>query len=187
MHNLPNLLTALRLVAGLAIVPLIVWPGGALWGTALILFVLAALTDWIDGALARRFDAESALGRLLDPLADKIAMLGALTGLALGGVIAGGHGIAMVAILAREIMISGARDFLAQNGHALPVSPLSKWKTAAQLAAAALLLGGAAISGPAIHTLGLIVLWAAAALSVWTGLDYGRTVWRVATKRENAP
>ncbi len=183
MHSLPNLLTAARLAAGLALAPLAVWPGGPLWTAVLILFVAAALTDWLDGMLARRFDAVSDLGELLDPLADKITMLGALAALMLGGVLTGFDGIAVVIILAREIAVSGARDFLARRAVPLPVTRLAKWKTAVQMIAVAVLLAGAAGAVPLLIDLGRAVLWAAVVLTVWTGIGYGRTVWRAGKAR----
>jgi len=140
----------------------------------MILFMAAGITDWFDGYFARRYHQISRLGRFLDPIADKLLVAAALVMLVDNGQLRGVHVLAALIILAREILVSGLREFLAELRVSLPVSQLAKWKTAAQMAAiAVLLLGDAA---PAIVTqIGLVLIWVAAGLTLITGYDYLRT------------
>ena len=135
-------------------------------GTALGLFVIAALTDFLDGWLARRLDARSALGVMLDPIADKIAMVGAVVGLAaLDAPLVAWPGALM---LMRELFVAGLRE----TGVKLPVSQLAKWKTTVQLVALSAAM--AAQLAPALRPAAGGLLWLAAGLTLWTGLDYLR-------------
>ncbi len=179
LRQLPNLLTLARMVAGAAVCPLVIWGDQPMLLAALTLFTLAAATDRLDGWLARSLDAETTLGKVLDPLADKVLILCTVLGLILGDVLTGVHGLAVVAILLREFLVTGCRDLMAKFGHDLPVSTLAKWKTAAQMVAAGLLLGAAALELPWLYDVGLVTLWIATALTVWTGLVYGAAIVRV--------
>jgi len=140
--NLPNTLTVLRLLAAPALVavyevfahPYSDWLG-------LILFMAAALTDYFDGLLARRWKQVSAFGRMLDPIADKAMTILALVMLAL---LLGRQSLFVIpamAIIFREIFISGLREFLGTNSASLSVTRLAKWKTAVQMTAVAALFG----------------------------------------------
>ena len=176
MLNLPNLLTLSRIAA----IPLVVacfWldRGWAQW-LSMALFAAACITDWFDGYFARRYHQISRFGRFLDPIADKLLVAAALVMLVHSdsGPLTGVHVLAALIILAREILVSGLREFLAELQVGLPVSALAKWKTGVQMAAIAfLLLGNAA--PPIITTLGLWLIWIAAALTLITGYDYLRT------------
>ncbi|TVQ56564.1 MAG: CDP-diacylglycerol--glycerol-3-phosphate 3-phosphatidyltransferase [Rhodobacteraceae bacterium] len=178
MWTLPNVLTASRVVAA----PCVALAFSAFdrptadW-VALLLFVGAAVTDWIDGWIARRHGSESAFGRMLDPIADKamaaiaLAVLMALYGL--GPMLT----IPVATILLRETLVAGLREFL--GGASLKVTRLAKWKTTAQLSAIAVLLAAAPATaalgvgaGAAVYALGLALLWLAAALTAVTGWDY---------------
>lgn len=177
LKSLPNILTALRIALGVgafaALVMLRYAPDDqdtlaliSFWA-----FVAAALTDFLDGWLARRLNAKSAWGAMLDPIADKIAVALALMGLAacaptLTLFIAGGT------ILFREVFISGLREAGAARGLAFPVTRLAKWKTTFQLAAVAGEI--LALTQPEVGPLAHALLWIAAALSLWTGLVYAR-------------
>ena len=142
------------------------------------LFVLASFTDYLDGFLARLYKEESKLGELLDPIADKILVASALILLVMNGIIKNYEVVAAIIILTREILISGLREFMAQKKVALPVSNLAKFKTFIQMFSIALLLTGE--TGNKIinfqdynaQTVGIILLWLAAALTLYTGYDY---------------
>ncbi len=176
MLNTANILTLSRIVA----IPLVVacfWleRGWAQW-LSMILFVAAGVTDWFDGYFARRYHQISRLGRFLDPIADKLLVAAALVMLVAGNnaPLRGVHVLAALIILAREILVSGLREFLAELRVGLPVSALAKWKTTVQMAAIALLLVGDA-AAPYVTTLGLWLIWIAAGLTLVTGYDYLRT------------
>jgi cardiolipin synthase len=170
MLNLPNSLTIARIVLIAPFALLFFAESAAGRWTALMLFVIAAITDWLDGYLARRLNQGSAFGRMLDPIADKLLVLAALMLLVATGVIAGWSMAAALIILLREIAVSGFREHLGPLGVVVPVSQLAKWKTTLQLVALILLIAPL----PAAHIPGLIALWAAAALTLVTGFDYLR-------------
>ncbi len=174
--QLPNLLTYGRIVA----VPLVA--GCLLWNTdqarwlALGIFILAAITDFFDGWLARLWKLQSSLGRMLDPIADKLLVAGVLLMLAANGTIHGPHLWAAIIILSREVLVSGLREFLGQLQVPVPVTWLAKWKTAIQLIAIGFLITGPAGDKVLPHAtaIGLVGLWIAAALTLYTGYDYFR-------------
>jgi len=174
MLNLPNLLTLSRIVA----IPLVVacfWldRGWAQWLSA-GLFALACITDWFDGYFARRYHQISRFGRFLDPIADKLLVAAALVMLVKNGTLADINVLAALIILAREILVSGLREFLAELNVSVPVSQLAKWKTGAQMSAITFLLLGDA-APPVIGQVGLALIWVAAVLTLVTGYDYLRT------------
>ena len=144
------------------------------------MFVLASFTDYLDGLLARLFKEESKLGELLDPIADKILVAAALVLLVMNGTIKNYEVIAAIIILTREILVSGLREFLAKGQIAMQVTSLSKLKTFIQMLSIAILLTGE--SGNKIinfqdynaQTVGLILLWLSAFLTLYTGYDYLR-------------
>ena len=175
MFKLPNLLTFSRI----GVIPLLVAafylddPFGNI--VACALFALAAVTDYLDGYLARAWSQQSNLGRFLDPVADKLMVAAAILMMVAFEMISGWSILAALVILCREILVSGLREFLAELRVGLPVSKLAKWKTAIQMVAITLLLLGDA--GPGwlpIVALGDIALWIAAALTLITGYDYLR-------------
>ena len=180
LRKIPNILTVGRIL----IVPFFVLafylPGSYGDLTALILFIVASFTDFLDGMLARLLGEESKLGGLLDPIADKIIVATALILLVMDGTIRHYEVIAAIIILTREILISGLREFLAKGKIKLPVSSLAKLKTVLQMVAIALLLSGE--TGNKIinfqdynaQTIGIIFLWLSAALTLFTGYDYMR-------------
>ena len=178
--KIPNILTIGRII----IVPIFVItffiPG--LFGDLIpfFLFVLASFTDYLDGLLARLFKEESKLGELLDPIADKILVSAALILLVMNGTIKNYEVIAAVIILTREILVSGLREFLAKGKIAMEVTSLSKLKTFIQMAAIAILLTGD-IGNKIVNfqdynaqTVGIILLWLSAFLTLYTGYDYLR-------------
>ncbi|MFA7263242.1 MAG: CDP-diacylglycerol--glycerol-3-phosphate 3-phosphatidyltransferase [Caulobacter sp.] len=200
MKHLPNILTALRLVLtlvvflamlGLASQPFVMWAAGrgidprivqtTLYFTAFWGFVVAAVTDFFDGWLARRLKVESLLGAILDPIADKVLVAGAVVGLAILGswMAAAAGGL----ILFREFAVSALRETLAPKGLKLPVTLLAKWKTTLQLVALAAqmfvpgwgfwdLPRDMALVHQAMMAAN-VVLWLAVAVTLWTGMEYG--------------
>jgi cardiolipin synthase len=167
--NLPNLLTIGRILVILPFVPLFLAEGSWARWAALILFLSAAITDWLDGYLARRLGQFSPFGRMLDPIADKLLVATALLLLVATGGIAGWSIAAALAILLREIAVSGFREHLGPLGIVVPVTRLAKWKTAAQLVALTILI--APVDGR-VHASGIVLLWVAATLTVATGWGY---------------
>ena len=178
LKKIPNILTIGRII----IVPFFVLafylPGFYGDLTAFTLFVIASFTDFLDGMLARMMGEESKLGELLDPIADKIIVATALILLVMSGTIRHYEVIAAIIILTREILISGLREFLARGQIKLPVTNLAKLKTFLQMVAIALLLTGE--TGNRIlnfqdynaQTIGIILLWLSAFLTLYTGYEY---------------
>jgi CDP-diacylglycerol--glycerol-3-phosphate 3-phosphatidyltransferase/cardiolipin synthase len=175
--SLPNLLTYGRIVAIPAVVGLLFWPedNWTRWA-ALTIYILAAVTDYLDGYLARAWSQQSAIGRMLDPIADKLLVASCLLMLVADKTIAGVSLWAAIIILCREILVSGLREFLAELKVSVPVSKVAKWKTAAQLIAVGFLIAGPAGEAvlPGTIVIGVVLLWIAALLTMYTGYDYFR-------------
>jgi len=173
--SIPNLLTLSRIaVIPILVAVLYVESDVARW-VGCTLFTIAAITDYLDGYLARAWSEQSALGRLLDPIADKVLVASTLLMLVAFERISGLGLIAALVILAREILVSGLREFLAELQVGLPVSRLAKWKTTIQMVAIGFLIVGD--SGPAdipVNAIGEVGLWTAALLTLVTGYDYLR-------------
>ncbi|GBF25389.1 CDP-diacylglycerol--glycerol-3-phosphate 3-phosphatidyltransferase [bacterium MnTg02] len=143
---------------------------------ALVIFVAAGITDFFDGYLARALQQQSPLGRMLDPIADKLLVSAALMMLAANQTIAGWSLFAGVIILSREILVSGLREYLGKLDVSVPVTQLAKYKTAMQMVAIGFLLAGTAGDKvfPWTSITGLSLLWLAAILTLYTGYDYFR-------------
>lgn len=173
--NLPNALTYARIAAVPALVACLLLLEGswARW-SGFAIFIGAAVTDWLDGYLARAWEQQSTLGRMLDPIADKLIVGAALIMLVHDDTISGISIWAAVVILCREILVSGLREFLAELNVRIHVTALAKWKTGVQMAAIALLLAAPACEQflPGVTIFGLVLLWLAAGLTLWTGYDY---------------
>ena len=173
--SLPNLLTYGRILAIPALVAILFWPRDdwMRW-LALAIYTLAAITDYLDGYIARAWSQQSAIGRMLDPIADKLLVCALLLMLVADGTIHGWTLWAAIVILCREILVSGLREFLADLKVSVPVSKVAKWKTTAQLFALGFLIAGPAGDKvlPGNTQLGIILLWAAAGLTIYTGWDY---------------
>ncbi|NVK35292.1 MAG: CDP-diacylglycerol--glycerol-3-phosphate 3-phosphatidyltransferase [Rhodobacteraceae bacterium] len=174
--SVPNLLTYGRILAVPAVSACFYFEGHAPRWVALAIFIVAAITDFFDGYLARAWQQQSALGRMLDPIADKLLVSVSLLMLAAIGTIGGWSLVAAIIILCREILVSGLREFLAELSVSVPVTKMAKWKTTVQLIAIALLLVGPAGEAvlPGTELAGLIALWLAAILTLYTGYDYFR-------------
>lgn len=173
-NRIPNLLTLARLLLVIPLCAAFWLPGGAAGWTALALFALAAITDGLDGWLARRWHAESDFGRWLDPIADKILVTAALVMLLGVGLLGPAGAIAVTIIVGREVLVSGLREFLGQKQVVLHVTGIAKAKTAAQLTATGLLLLAMTDLGRPLLPLALGLLWLAALLTAWSGLAYIR-------------
>ena len=172
--SLPNLLTYGRIIAIPALVACFFVKGD--WGrwAAMWIFIAAGVSDFLDGYLARAWQQQSAIGRMLDPIADKLIVSAALLMLAADQTIAGWSLWAGVIILCREILVSGLREFLGSLAVGVPVTRLAKWKTVVQMVAIGFLLAGSAGDKiwPYTTLFGLTLLWIAALLTLYTGYDY---------------
>ena len=176
--SVPNLLTYARLAA----VPLLAgvmffFRGETANWLALSIFAVAGVTDFLDGYLARAWQQQSPLGRMLDPIADKLLVGAALLMLVADQTISGWSVWAALIILSREILVSGLREFLAELNATVTVSRLAKWKTTLQMVALCFLLAGRTggdVCGCATVSAGLVLLWLAAMLTLYTGFDYIR-------------
>lgn len=185
--NLPNALTFLRILLVPVIVALIFIPQeAARWG-ALALFVVASVTDYIDGYLARVMSSQTELGRLLDPIADKILVAAVLLALAGTDDLKSWALVPAILILCREIIVTGLREFLAECRVPLPVSRLAKWKTALQLVAIAFIVIGPVATGLRAALIGDVLLWVAGLLTLVTGLDYLIVGFRHISVADRAP
>lgn len=193
MKNLPTLLTVFRIAMGPAIAALVLWAAndlhtdpllsGFIYALAFILFLLAASTDWLDGYLARKWNAVTPLGAALDHAADKVLITCVLVALAYAALpmmlVA-----ASVLILGRDVAVAGLREGISAQGKSLPVSQLGKWKAAAEMAGvgaflafqtAALLapvFGLAASIDDGLDWAARILLWTAAVLALVSGAQY---------------
>ena len=178
---LPNILTYARIAAVPVVVALLYWQSileGGLWlrWVALAIFIAAGVTDILDGYLARSWGQQSSLGRMLDPIADKLLVASCLLMLAAESSIHGWSLLAAIIILCREILVSGLREYLAELRVGLPVTRLAKWKTIGQMVAVGFLIAGEAgekVLPPTIE-IGITLFWLSALLTLYTGWDYLR-------------
>jgi cardiolipin synthase (CMP-forming) len=172
--SLPNLLTYGRILAIPALVACFFLQRDLGNWLAMSIFIAAGVTDFLDGYLARAWQQQSALGRMLDPVADKLIVAASLMMLAADQTIAGWTLWAGVIILCREILVSGLREFLGSLAVSVPVTRLAKWKTALQMVAIGFLLAGSAGDKifPYTTATGITLLWISALLTLYTGYDY---------------
>ncbi len=176
--KIPNILTIGRIIIVPVFILTFYLPGALGDWIPFFIFILASFSDFLDGLLARLYKEESKLGELLDPIADKIIVASALVLLIMDQIIVSYEVIAAIIILIREILISGLREFLAKVQIKMPVTSLAKFKTFIQMLAIAILLTGD--SGNKIinfedydaHSIGIVLLWISAFLTLYTGYDY---------------
>ena len=183
------MLTLLRMTMGPALAALVLWAGdlmyadrvlaGLLYAVTLVLFVVAASTDWIDGWLARKLDAVTPMGAALDHVADKVLIACILVALAYAS-LPFDLAAAAVVILGRDIAVAGLREGLSASGRGLPVTSLGKWKAATEMAGVGVYLAyqaSALLQLSANTVLGFdwaahILIWAAAGLALVSGAIY---------------
>jgi len=165
----PNTLTLFRIAAVPIIVILMLFPNRVSCWVAAIIFSAAAITDYLDGYFARRFSLVSNLGKVMDPVADKLLVSSAFIMLtALGWVPAW-----MVCIIVgREIAVTGLRNIIAEKGEDVSASNLGKYKTGFQIAAAIPLLIHYPFFGLDAHAIGTFFMWGALVFTLWSGVDY---------------
>jgi CDP-diacylglycerol--glycerol-3-phosphate 3-phosphatidyltransferase len=181
--TIPTLLTLFRIVLIPVFVLVFYWkhPWSNVLATAV--FAIGALTDWLDGWVARRFNMFSTFGAFLDPVADKLAVTIALF------VVVQAHPTLWMALLSavivgREITISALREWMAQMGaHGLvKVAGLGKIKTIVQMVAISCVIFRENLLGLPIFHIGEWLLFVAAALTLWSGFDYMRAAWPTISK-----
>ncbi len=176
--NIPTVLTVARIAAIPLLVAVYYLPLSlaAQNVAATAIFIVAALTDWLDGYLARRLGESTAFGAFLDPVADKLLVAAALVML-----VQLGRADALIAlvIVGREITISALREWMAQLGQpsSVAVHKLGKFKTAAQLVAIPMLLFDDRLLGIDCALVGTWLIWAATLLTIWSMLYYLRCAW----------
>lgn len=166
--NLANKLTMARIIA----VPLFV----AFMSTsihnyllALIIFILASITDTLDGQIARKYNLITDFGKLMDPLADKLLVISALVCLMDKGVVSA---IVVIIIIARELMVSGIRAVAASKGHVIAAGKSGKIKTVVQMVGIVVMLFAVYIDGAALIRIGSVIIWIAAVLTIYSGAEY---------------
>jgi cardiolipin synthase len=175
LTSLPNLITLARIVVIPIVVALLLTGDAGLRIAAMVIFVAAALSDWLDGYLARRSGLSSPLGRMLDPIADKLLVGITIVVLAWDRSFSAWDLVPALAILGREIFISGLREFLGGKEVVLPVTKLAKWKTTVQLVAFVVVFLEPLVPGLSLAS--DVALWAAAIITVWTGVQYLMASW----------
>ena len=174
--NWPNILTYGRIVAVPVVAGLLMWGGNNARWAALTIYIAAAVTDFFDSYLARKWQQQSSLGRMLDPIADKVLVAVVLLVLSADDILRGGHIWAAIVILSREVLVSGLREYLGGLQVSVPVTWIAKWKTTVQLLAIGFLIAGPAGDTviPHVTQMGIGLLWIAAGLTLYTGYDYFR-------------
>ena len=188
MLALPNLITMLRILLVPVFAVAFVMPGDAARIVAVLIFAIAGASDWLDGFAARKLNAGSDFGRMLDPIADKVLVAvalmmlvaeGTFTQIKPNGMLSLLKLVPALIILAREILVSGLREFLAGTRVSVPVTNVAKFKTAVQMIAIGAMiltpLADRMVPGmPSLTytTIAYLLLWLAAALTVYTGVIY---------------
>lgn len=173
LYNLPNILTISRIVV-IPVIFLSIYIHSTLWSIlAGVLFVVASITDYLDGYLARARNQNSVLGRLLDPIADKLLVVSALLIVVANNLVHPLSYIPVIIIMCREVLVSGLREFLAEFHVGMPVTRLAKWKTGFQMTAISMiLLKTLPLIGYPIGVIGEGLLWIAGILTFITGYQY---------------
>lgn len=167
--QLPMLLTYFRLLMSPVVVILLYLPVPWIGWVASAVFIVASITDYIDGHLARKYNVESIMGQLFDPVADKVLVLSALIMLLAFNRI---DPILVILLLSRDAFISGLRSVAAAMNHVIAADRLGKWKTGFQMTGIPCLLIDPAPFGLPIHKIGYACLWVSVVLSLLSGLQY---------------
>jgi cardiolipin synthase len=175
LTSIPNLLTYGRIIAIPVIVLLLVAGYPALRWLALLLYIAAAVSDFFDGYLARRWKQSSPLGRMLDPIADKLLVGALIVTFAWDGSLSSWDLLPALAILLREILVSGLREFLGPKNIVVKVTQLAKWKTTVQMLALGFIFAAPLVSGAGL--VAELLLWLAGLMTVITGAQYFMGAW----------
>ena len=179
MKNLPNVLTISRIVLLAPLLIMIYLPNDQLNFISVILFILIALTDFFDGFFARRQNITSEFGKMLDPIADKLLVVGVLIILMIKGTIEDLSILPALLIVFREIFISGLREFAANRNTqaSIDVSQVGKLKTAIQMLSLLLILSSLVLKNLIILlNIGIIFLWVSMLLALISGYKYYKSV-----------
>jgi len=184
--NIPTLLTLLRIALIPVFVVVFYLPYESMRAAAALVFSIAAITDWLDGYLARRLNQTSALGAFLDPVADKLMVAMALV-LLVQADPTPWLAIPAAIIVCREIAVSALREWMAEIGERaqVAVSVIGKFKTTAQMFSIIFLLYHAPLMGLPIRAIGFILLYIAVGLTLWSMLLYIHAAWPVLTSKDN--
>src|SRR5947208_5627334 len=182
--NLPIGLTITRIVAVPLLILFLISSSRVHALIAAAIFTAAALTDWLDGVVARRRNQVTTLGTLLDPIADKLLVAAALVSLLTIDKIAAWI---VVVIIGRELAVTGLRAVAAGVGVIVPASRLAKWKTASQYMAITMLILEKGLISPTFHVVATVTLWAALGLTVVSAVDYFYRFFRKADYRAIVP
>lgn len=182
--NLPIGLTLTRIVAAPLLILFLVSSSRVHAVIAAAIFILASVTDWLDGLIARRRNQVTTLGTLLDPVADKLLVAGALVSLLTIDKVAAWI---VVVIIGRELAVTGLRAVAASVGVIVPASRLAKWKTVSQYVAITMLIVEKGVESPPFHVAATTVLWAALALTIVSAVDYFSRFFRKADYRAIVP
>jgi CDP-diacylglycerol--glycerol-3-phosphate 3-phosphatidyltransferase len=182
MESVPNILTICRILAVPVLVALLSFPTPLNRALAALLFILASVTDYFDGYLARRYNVISSVGKLLDPMADKLLVMAVLI-----MIVACPEGQVpawmVVVILGREIMITSLRGVASAQGVVIEAEELGKYKTILQIYAITGLCMHYTYLSIDFHLGGMYFLWASLFLSIWSGMDYFRKFWHAAVRQ----
>lgn len=173
IYTIPNFLTLLRILVIPGIVCSLYTRSFSGDWIAFCFYVLACVTDFFDGYIARAMHQISMIGRFLDPIADKLLVSTVLISYVGLGRLAGWNLIPVILIVCREIFISGLREFLADYYIRMPVSQIGKWKTTTQmLALGFLMVFPSAPTGWKVFEFGILLLWISTLLTMWSGVSY---------------
>jgi len=185
MTSIPNILTYLRIVLIPVFVLIFFLPFDWVNVAVTVIFGVAAVTDWLDGFLARKLNQTSRFGAFLDPVADKL-----IVGVALVLLVQANPNfwmaIAAAVIIGREITISALREWMAEIGERahVAVSNIGKWKTAAQMTALFMLLYHEPLIGIPMYSVGMVLLYIAVTLTLWSMFLYLKAAWPVLSKED---
>ena len=172
IFNLPNTITLLRLAVIPVLFLLLFSPGRILSMIIAVLFIIASITDLIDGYIARKYNIVTTMGKFLDPVADKLVVTTAMIMLIPIGRI---PAWIVALIIMRDLLVDGLRSIASADGLVIDASRLGKQKTLCQVVAvSALLIHYDTVFGIDAHAVGIVVLVLALVLTVWSGADYFR-------------
>ena len=176
IFNVPNLLSMSRILAVPVFIVLMLDPSPLRALAAGIVFSIASATDWLDGYLARKWGQVTKMGKLLDPIADKILIMAALVVLVeIQPEIV--HSWIAILIIGREFAVTGLRAIAASDGVVIPAETVGKYKVGAQITAVLSLLLNQYSNQEWMKHLGRIALWVAMILAVYSAVQYFRTYW----------